>query len=105
MSTTLISTALPESVCLGHNDASLDRLFREGLWRRATIVEIHLGDQFPENRTFPILAFLIAWYHNTSTAAWIDLAMHGSYGLESFAAIEKSSPSRSPIADCSNHTR
>ena len=66
---------------MGHNDASLDRLFREGLWRRATIVEIHLGDQFPENRTFPILAFLIAWYHNTSTAAWIDLAMHGSYGL------------------------
>ena len=36
---------------------------------------------FQKTGTFPILAFLIAWYHNTSTAAWIYLAMHGSYGL------------------------
>jgi hypothetical protein len=36
---------------------------------------------FQKTGTFPILAFLIAWYHNMSTAAWIYLAMHGSYGL------------------------
>jgi hypothetical protein len=31
--------------------------------------------------TFPLFGFLIAWYYNTSTAAWVYLAMHGSYGL------------------------
>jgi hypothetical protein len=36
---------------------------------------------FQKTGTFPLLGFLIAWYHNTSSAAWIYLAMHGSYGL------------------------
>ena len=36
---------------------------------------------FQKAGTFPFLGLLIAWYHNTSTAAWIYLAMHGSYGL------------------------
>jgi len=36
---------------------------------------------FQKTGTFPILAFLIAWYHNIMTAAWIYLAMHGTYGL------------------------
>jgi protein-S-isoprenylcysteine O-methyltransferase Ste14 len=31
--------------------------------------------------TIPVLGFFIAWYHNTSAAAWIYLAMHGSYSL------------------------
>ena len=44
-------------------------------------MEIRLGHQLPEDRDVPVPRFLIAWYHNTSTAAWIYLAMHGSYGL------------------------
>ena len=44
-------------------------------WKLAWVIN------FQKTGTFPILAFLIAWYHNTSTAAWIYLAMHGSYGL------------------------
>ena len=44
-------------------------------WKFAWVIN------FQKTGTFPILAFLIAWYHNTSTAAWIYLAMHGSYGL------------------------
>ncbi len=31
--------------------------------------------------TFPVLGALMLWYGNTTTAAWIYLAMHGSYGL------------------------
>ncbi|MDD5033719.1 MAG: DUF1295 domain-containing protein [Methylococcaceae bacterium] len=31
--------------------------------------------------TFPLLGFLVGYYHNTSMAAWIYLALHGSYGL------------------------
>ena len=44
-------------------------------WKFAWVIN------FQKTGTFPILAFLIAWYHNMSTAAWIYLAMHGSYGL------------------------
>jgi hypothetical protein len=44
-------------------------------WKFAWVIN------FQKTGTFPFLAFLIAWYHNTSTAAWIYLAMHGSYGL------------------------
>jgi protein-S-isoprenylcysteine O-methyltransferase Ste14 len=34
-----------------------------------------------KSATILVLGFLIAWYHNTSVAAWIYLAMHGSYSL------------------------
>jgi protein-S-isoprenylcysteine O-methyltransferase Ste14 len=36
---------------------------------------------FQKTGTFPILAFLIAWYHNIMTAAWIYLGMQCTYGL------------------------
>jgi protein-S-isoprenylcysteine O-methyltransferase Ste14 len=44
-------------------------------WKFAWVIN------FQKIGTFPFLALLIAWYHNTSAAAWIYLAMHGSYGL------------------------
>ena len=44
-------------------------------WKFAWVIN------FQKAGTLPFLAVLIAWYHNTSTAAWIYLAMHGSYGL------------------------
>jgi protein-S-isoprenylcysteine O-methyltransferase Ste14 len=44
-------------------------------WKFAWVIN------FQKTGTFPLLAVLIAWYHNTTTAAWIYLAMHGSYGL------------------------
>ncbi|MGH8541810.1 MAG: methyltransferase family protein [Stenotrophobium sp.] len=36
---------------------------------------------FQKAGTFLFLGALMWYYHNTSTAAWIYLAMHGSYGL------------------------
>jgi protein-S-isoprenylcysteine O-methyltransferase Ste14 len=36
---------------------------------------------FQKVGTFPLLGVLIALYHNTSIAAWIYIAMHGTYGL------------------------
>jgi protein-S-isoprenylcysteine O-methyltransferase Ste14 len=36
---------------------------------------------FQKVGTFPFLALLMWHYDNTSTAAWIYLALHGSYGL------------------------
>jgi hypothetical protein len=48
---------------------------------RPLLAPLHtIGEVFPAG-TFPLLGLLIAWYHNTSTAAWVYLAMHGSYGL------------------------
>jgi protein-S-isoprenylcysteine O-methyltransferase Ste14 len=44
-------------------------------WKLAWVID------FQKTGTFPLLGLLIAWYHNTSTAAWVYLAMHGSYGL------------------------
>jgi protein-S-isoprenylcysteine O-methyltransferase Ste14 len=44
-------------------------------WKLAWVID------FQKVGTFPFLGLLIAYYHNTSTAAWIYLAMHGSYGL------------------------
>ena len=44
-------------------------------WKFAWVIN------FQKTGTFPLLAFFIAWYHNASTAAWIYLGMHGSYGL------------------------
>ena len=44
-------------------------------WKFAWVIN------FQKAGTFPLLLFFIAWYHNTTTAAWIYLAMHGSCGL------------------------
>jgi len=44
-------------------------------WKFAWVIN------FQKAGTFLFLGGLMAWYHNTSTAAWIYLAMHGSYGL------------------------
>ena len=44
-------------------------------WKLAWVVN------FQKAGTFFFLGFLIWYYHNTSTAAWVYLAMHGSYGL------------------------
>jgi protein-S-isoprenylcysteine O-methyltransferase Ste14 len=44
-------------------------------WKLAWIVN------FQKAGTFFFLGFLMWYYGNTSTAAWVYLAMHGSYGL------------------------
>jgi protein-S-isoprenylcysteine O-methyltransferase Ste14 len=44
-------------------------------WKLAWVID------FQKTGTFPLLGLLIAWYHNTCSAAWVYLAMHGSYGL------------------------
>jgi hypothetical protein len=44
-------------------------------------MEIRLGDQFPEDRDLPDPRPSHRLYHDTTTAAWIYLAMHGTYGL------------------------
>jgi len=44
-------------------------------WKFAWVIN------FQKSGTFPILAFLIAWYHNNTTAAWIYLGMQCTYGL------------------------
>ena len=36
---------------------------------------------FQKLATIPLFWVFIAWYHNTSAAAWIYLAMHGTYGV------------------------
>jgi protein-S-isoprenylcysteine O-methyltransferase Ste14 len=41
-------------------------------WKMAWVIN------FQKLGTLPILAGSIAWYHNTSVAAWIYLAMHGT---------------------------
>jgi hypothetical protein len=38
-------------------------------WKLAWVIN------FQKAGTFPLLGFLITWYHNTSTAAWIYLAL------------------------------
>ena len=64
--------------------AAIGRLHAHGMsdlgggprpWKLSWVID------FQKTGTFPLLALLIAWYHNTTTAAWIYLAMHGSYGL------------------------
>src|SRR5262245_53856766 len=82
MSTTVISTPLPEKAPAW---AQVMRRWTDYFvkdfgggprpWKFAWVINLH------KTGTFPILAFLIAWYHNTTTAAWIYLAMHGTYGL------------------------
>jgi len=44
-------------------------------WKFAWVINFQKGG------TFFFLGFLIWWYGNTSTAAWIYLALHGTYGL------------------------
>jgi len=44
-------------------------------WKLAWVIN------FQKSGTFLFLGLLIWYYRNTSTAAWIYLAMHGSYGL------------------------
>lgn len=44
-------------------------------WKLAWVVN------FQKAGTFVFLGLLMWWYDNTSIAAWIYLAMHGSYGL------------------------
>lgn len=44
-------------------------------WKLAWVVNFQKGG------TFVFLGLLMGWYDNTSTAAWIYLALHGSYGL------------------------
>jgi hypothetical protein len=65
-------------------------------WKLAWVIN------FQKVGTFPFLGFLIAWYHNTSTSAWIYLAMHGSYGL---VWIIKDLAPRSQLAEPRHHRR
>jgi len=44
-------------------------------WKMAWVIN------FQKAGTFLFLGLLIAYYRNTSTGAWLYLAMHGSYGL------------------------
>lgn len=44
-------------------------------WKLAWVVNFQKGG------TFVFLGLLMGWYDNTSIAAWIYLALHGSYGL------------------------
>ena len=44
-------------------------------WKLAWVINFQKGG------TVVFLALLMAWYGNTSTAAWIYLALHGGYGL------------------------
>jgi protein-S-isoprenylcysteine O-methyltransferase Ste14 len=82
MSTTVISTSVPGKTAVW---AETMRRWTDYFvkdfgggprpWKFAWVIN------FQKTGTFPILALLIAWYHNTTTAAWIYLAMHGTYGL------------------------
>jgi hypothetical protein len=82
MSTTNVSTALPFTApawaaAMRRVTNYLVNDFGGGPrpWKFAWVIN------FQKTETFPFFALLIAWYHNTSTAAWVYLAMHGSYGL------------------------
>lgn len=44
-------------------------------WKLAWVINFQKGG------TFMFLGWLMWYYQNTSTAAWVYLAMHGSYGL------------------------
>jgi hypothetical protein len=45
------------------------------LWKLAWVIN------FQKLGKLPLLGGFIFWYHNTSAAAWIYLAMHSTYGL------------------------
>lgn len=44
-------------------------------WRQSWVIDVHKG------ATGPLVALLMLAYGNTTTAAWVYLALHGSYGL------------------------
>jgi len=44
-------------------------------WKLAWVITFH------KLATFPLFALMIAGYHNDSSAAWIYLALHGTYSL------------------------
>lgn len=44
-------------------------------WKLAWVIN------FQKAGTFVFLGLLLAWYGNTSTAAWVYVAMHGAYGV------------------------
>ena len=71
------STAPRWAAALRHSTTYLSRDFLGGPrpWRLAWVIN------FQKAGTFPLLGFLAWYYHNTSLAAWIYIAMHGSYGL------------------------
>ena len=82
MSTTVISTPLPNkgpawAEAMRHWTNYFVNDFGGGPrpWKFAWVIN------FQKAGTFPLLLFFIALNHNTTTAAWIYLAMHGSYGL------------------------
>lgn len=60
------------------NHLSRDFLGGPRPWKMAWIIN------FQKIGTFPFLGLLIWYYQTTSTAAWVYLAMHGSYGLAWF---------------------
>jgi protein-S-isoprenylcysteine O-methyltransferase Ste14 len=45
------------------------------VWKLAWVIN------FQKLATIPLFGIFIAWYHNFSAAAWIYLAMHGTYGV------------------------
>ena len=82
MSTTTVSTPLPSTApawaaAMRRVTNYLVNDFGGGPrpWKFAWVIN------FQKLGTFPLLGCLIAWYHNTSTAAGIYLAMQGSSGL------------------------
>jgi protein-S-isoprenylcysteine O-methyltransferase Ste14 len=44
-------------------------------WRQSWVIDVHKG------ATGPLVVLLMLTYGNTTTPAWIYLALHGSYGL------------------------
>ncbi len=57
------------------NYLTLDFLGGPRLWKFSWVIN------FQKAGTFFFLGFLIWYYQNTSSAAWVYLAMHGSYGI------------------------
>jgi len=82
MSATVISTSLPgnapawaQTMRRWTNYLTNDFGGGPRVWKLAWVIN------FQKAGTIPLLVFFVTWYHNTSTAAWIYLAMHGSNGL------------------------
>lgn len=78
MSQSAVPTAAPAwAVAMRRLTTYLSQDFLGGPrpWKLAWVVN------FQKAGTFVFLGALIGYYHNTSTAAWVYLAMHGSYGL------------------------
>lgn len=54
---------------------SRDFLGGPRIWKFSWVIN------FQKTGTFVFLGLLMAWYEQNSTAAWVYLAMHGTYGL------------------------